>query len=568
MDLEREEQRLAALESYAILDTGPEPAFDELTQLASKICNTPMAFISLVDCDRQWIKSKVGVDLIETPREIAFCNQTIRGAETFIVEDAFDDERFDANPLVHEYPGIRSYIGAPLITPEGYAIGAVCAMDRVPRHFDKTQTKSLALLAQEVVMQLELRRKVLLLSETNRHLRDKDQTASETMQAKSRFLANMSHEIRTPMNGVMGVLELLDQTALNPEQKELVGIARDSAEALLNVVNDVLDFSRIEAGVLVLSETLDDPRRMLENIHASFAPQAQAKKIGLKINIGPEVPKLIRSDWGKIRQVLVNLVANALKFTPTGGRVSVNFDVARAKDQKATMKFSIKDSGIGIPKDFQPKIFDAFSQADSSLTRQYGGTGLGLAICARLVELLGGRIDLSSETGKGSTFEVELPVEIGAHDSQASTRNAESTRQIQARFRSGKALRVLLCEDNLVNQRVTRGILEKCGIEVRVVENGAAAVALYSSEPFDAILMDVQMPIMDGEEATRQIRALEQITFAHVPIIALTAHAFASDRDRYLAVGMDHYLAKPFSQIELLKILESVVTETNGIRLN
>jgi len=377
--------------------------------------------------------------------------------------------------------------------------------------------------------------------------------AESASRAKSEFLANMTHEIRTPINGILGMTQLAIEATSPEERREYLELVKGSGEALLALINNVLDLSKIEAGRLELERIPFELEPLVRHTVASMAWQAREKSVALEWRIDEDVPPRLTGDPGRLRQVLVNLLANALKFTDRG-RVGIDVGVEAESGDDVALHFSVEDTGIGIPSDKHDVIFDSFTQADGSTSRKYGGSGLGLAICARIVELMDGHIWVESTPSVGTTFHftVVFGVAPASEDPLAAP-------PLPAVVRS---LRVLLAEDNPVNRLLAVKLLEKDGHTVTTAADGREAVERLAREAFDVVLMDVQMPEMNGFEATAAIRARERGTGRHQFIVALTAHALRGDRERCLEAGMDSYVSKPISRASLAAVLAEAASQT------
>ncbi len=408
-----ENERLQALINYEVLDTVPEQDFDDLTSIAAHICGTPIALVSLVDSDRQWFKSKVGIDAEETSRDVAFCAHAILGKEPLIVNDATQDERFRDNPLVTGGPKIRFYAGAPLNTPDSRKIGTLCVIDKRPRELTDDQRAALEALSRQVISQLELRGKIRALRETSQQLQKMRHVAESANRAKSDFLATMSHELRTPMNAIIGFSELIQEDAEDAGHEmyssDLQKI-QTSAKHLLTLINGVLDLSKVEAGKMKLYLEQFEIAPVVHEVAATVRTLIQSNANRLEICLQDDLGSMY-SDLTRFRQILLNLLSNAAKFTQHG---CVTLTVKRSKavgQCRELITVEVVDTGIGMTDEQMARLFQPFSQADSSTTRHYGGTGLGLSLCRHFCQMLGGEISVDSAAGAGARFTVQLPLQ-------------------------------------------------------------------------------------------------------------------------------------------------------------
>ncbi len=539
-----EPRRLQRLRELALLDTAAEPLLDAFTTLACDVTGMPIALISLVDADRQWFKSAVGLPQGgETSREVSFCGHVVAGTDTlFEVPDARLDRRFHDNPLVTGDPGIRHYAGAPLTLPGGERIGTVCLIDRTPGQLSAEHRRFLEQLSATIVHVLLLRGQEL---DQRRALELALAQAERASRAKSDFLAAMSHEIRTPINGVLGLSRMLASSALPEREAGWVRTLDQCASTLLALVNGVLDLSKIEAGQMLLERTALDLRALAGELAGMFRFRAAECGLGFVLDIDPALPQHVLGDPLRLRQVLTNLLGNAAKFTGAG-----QFGLAVRQGPGDTVSFDVHDTGPGIAPAVQQQLFRPYVQADASVARTHQGSGLGLAIVRELCHLMGGRVELRSTPGQGSVFTVHLPLPAVA--TEAAPGAGTGTTLAQDGF---GALRVLLVDDNEVNLLVGEGLLQQAGVrDIATAPDGETALALCAQQSFDLVLMDCQLPGIDGLEATRVLRRRGW----RGPIVALSAGAMREDQQACLAAGMDGYLGKPVDPQALRACLQGL----------
>ncbi|WP_227670089.1 GAF domain-containing hybrid sensor histidine kinase/response regulator [Psychrobacter namhaensis] len=573
-----EEERINKLRKYRVLNNNDEPAFERLIALAKLFFDMPVVAISFMDEDTQYLKSALGLDgVCQTTREIAICNYTVLSNEVFIVPDLAKDSRFSQNPLVTGSPYLRFYAGAPIILHENnksYRLGSLCVMDMKPNHhFDDQQAQVLAQFAMMAADALQLQ--------------DKQREAKHANEMKSDFLANMSHEIRTPMNGIIGMVEMLGETTLSTEQQEYVDNIKVSNEHLMAIINGILDLSKVESGKMTIDSVPVNLSALCNEVVSLFAVKARQRGLILDYHYTESLSTYVQGDPVRLKQILANLVNNAIKFTREGGRVSIDVkhvpnchcndhDDQRSKEyeftsaQKSssgkvtttsvpneamTLCIEVTDTGVGIKAESLEAIFDAYDQANKFTHRLYGGTGLGLSVCKSLVDLMGGYIDVDSKVGVGTTFSVLLPLpSIDEHQYEAWQGLNDLSIIAPTHERAGH---ILLVEDDTVNAIIAKKALNNSGHTVTHVTDGQQAIEIFALSPerYDVILMDHHMPILDGVQATIKLHELYDPQTLP-PIIALTANAMDGERKKYLNVGMQDYCTKPFKQEQLNALVQ------------
>jgi signal transduction histidine kinase/ActR/RegA family two-component response regulator len=466
-----------------------------------------------------------------------FCKEVISKQEPLYVASAPKDPYWSPSPVWTEH-GFHSYYGVPIFWPDGNPFGTICIMDLVETNYPPEFLRWLSCF---------------------RDLVEADLISAAQYLNKTEFLAAVSHELRTPMNGIIGMTESLMASGLTVDQLSEVDTIRDCAETLVIMLNDILDISKIESGRLEIDSQPFNLSELLANIEKLWRHRAKIGGLDFDVKSEGFVPTWLSGDANRIKQVLSNLIANAIKFTQAGS-VAVRITGVSGTDQEFRLRVEVIDSGIGLNSEEQGRIFEQFVQVSSSGSHRFGGTGLGLAISKNLVNIMGGQIGVVSEPAKGSTFYFELPLEIPSNVTAKPKTPVANSDMFDA-----SGLRVLVVEDNRINQKVIRSLLNILNCEPSFAENGVEAIEKVKSDLFDVILMDIEMPIMNGVDATREIRAIGGWC-SNVPIVAVTANAMAGDRDRYMEAGMTGYLPKPIEPQQFLKVvLESAFKAPSDI---
>jgi len=539
---DNEQDRLKALRRYNILDTLPEEEFDDIAKLVAYICDVPVAHVSFMDEHRQWFKATVGFEPGDVERTTTFCQYTIMESNIWVIPDATKEPKLIDNPNVNGGFNVKFYAGIPLTTPDGYNIGTICAIDHVTKNINEDQKNALSILAKHVISQLELRMK-------NVELDRQKEIAELAIYAKDSFLANMSHEIRTPLNAIIGFTDLLSQSELTATQKDYIGNVQTAGENLMIIINDILDLSKIESGNLIIEKHPFNLKKALKHTYDLLKVKV-SEDIEFNLFLDADLPEVVVGDKGRINQILTNLAGNAIKFTEEGD-ITISVKKTEETDKNYTLRFSIKDTGIGISEDKLNTIFDRFTQAEESTTRRFGGTGLGLNIVKQLIELQKGEIQVKSKLGRGSEFYFTLS--FAKADPSYNNHYEEAILQ-----KPLQKLSILLCEDNILNQKLAKSVIQEFGFDLDIANNGEEGIEMLLKNDYDLILMDLQMPLKDGYSTTEYIRnELE----SEIPIIAMTAHSLVGEQQKCFDIGMNGYVPKPFKQPELLAEIIRVLDE-------
>ena len=556
---ENENSRLRSLRSYGILDADFEQQFEGFVKMAAAVCEVPIAYISLIDGDNIILKAKLGIAETSFKRSESFSELTLSENDIFEVENASKNKLLNKITLPNSLKNILFYAGTPIINKSGYTLGTLCIMDVQERKLSSNAKQVLKLLAEQVMIIFDARKREIQFEvekKISRRMEHKLMLAKVTSDEANRvqeiFFANMSHEIRTPLNGVIGMTNLLSNTSLSAEQRDYVNTIKESSANLLVIINDILDISKIKMGKIVFEDVNFNLDTLVKNSINPLQFIAKEKGVILKASIDNDIPPYLCFDTVRLNQILTNLLSNAIKFTHTGKiDLIINLQEQYATDN--TLEFIVKDTGIGIPKDKLNSIFESFTQASDDTTRKYGGTGLGLSIVKQLIELQGGNIKVKSEMGLGTTFTFYLSIKTGINQNKGNTAIEEKL--------DLKGIKILVAEDNLVNQKVIQLTLTNWNAGVTIVNDGNEAIEKLNRGLFDIVLMDLQMPILNGFEATKRIRLSTEKQYCAIPIIAMTASALSGEKEKCIANGMNDYVSKPFEPIELYNKIKVSMSE-------
>ncbi len=550
----QEENRIKALFEYKIDFTTSEEVLDEITFLLSIICDTPIACITLLDSNKVWFKSKVGLELVSLDKSISFSNHVIQQNTIFEITNSLEDPRFIDHPMVKGLPGIQYFAGIPLVSHSGYNIGVLCVLDYKKRFLNDHQKIALRSLAKNVIIYFELNRYKKNLDKTN-------QKANECAKVKEEFLCNMSHEIRTPLNAICGFTELLSKTFLKKNQREMLNIMKSSVDILMAFINNILDFSKIEYGNITITNHPFNLHKSIIDLKDLFSHKALEKNLELSFDIDKKLPQIINGDKIRLYQILINLVGNAIKFTHKG-KVKLAIKLIEENEEKIGINFSVMDSGKGIEKNKIKSIFEKYQKGNTDISQKYEGLGLGLSMSKSLVEIQGGELSVDSEIGVGSIFNFTLlfnklsEEKIIKYYKEEKLKDENKIEQEKLYFNNElqkiikkDVVELLICDDTLFNLILIDKIFENSIVRVDHAENGKIGLEKFEKKNYDIILLDLKMPEMDGFEFASVIRNIKK---SDVIILAMTANNSCYEKQKCFDLGMNDYFTKPFERKNLL----------------
>ncbi len=528
-------ERLENLRYLEILDTINEEIFDNIVQIASAICETPIALISLIDEKRQWFKARIGLDPPETPREVAFCAHAILGESLFEISDSRKDERFHDNPLVTGSPNVVFYAGQPLKTSQNHNIGTLCVIDNKPKILTDVQKNILEKLSKQVVQLIELKVKASELE-----IARKEAVAAN--QSKLDFIAAISHDIRNPLNSLFGLADILDISETDPEKKVIISQFKNSADVILRIVNDIIDLSRFESQGLQESNRIFALDQTLVSILTFFKSEAKRKGIEFDFFRAPEIRNFYFSDERKIEKILWNLLSNAFKFT-SAGKVSFRIETEDKDSTGCKIKITIEDTGPGIAPEVLPNLFQKYASF-SPKEVEMAGSGLGLSIVQSSLNALGGSIETSSQKGVGTKFVIKLQLQPGLATSEIPSHKEETLSEeiVKKRIRS---IPILVADDNEMNRKILLNYLKPFGAICSEAKTGFETVDWAKENKAGILFVDIEMPGLSGVEAIQKIERKQEHEFTFV---ACTGLCLPEEKEKIMDAGFDFYIPKPYNK--------------------
>jgi signal transduction histidine kinase/DNA-binding response OmpR family regulator len=548
---DKERDRIQNLMEYDLNYEFNDEELQSIAKLASFITGLPQAYVTIVGVKYTNFLTSVGSDVQGAPREMTFCNYCIQQDNFFELKDTLVDERSKDSTYIKCVPNpLRYYGGWPLKSKEGYNLGSICVCSMEPFEMAEDHKIALKTLADQVMTQFQLKRQNRLLSAAKLK-------AEKLSKIKDDFISNISHELRTPLNAINGYAEILGKSKLDPDQQEAVSIIQNSSEILITLVNDILDFSKINSEKLALEKIPFSLEKTVKLVYDLLLKKAEQKNIHLVNIFDEKIPKKIMGDKIRINQIIMNLAGNAIKFTEKGS-VTIEVKLLEESEKDLILYFSVRDTGIGIPRDKLDKIFERFEQAGTEITRKFGGTGLGLNISKNLVELHDGKLEVKSIYGEGSEFFFSIKFDKFTLNNEVQQELMVDQLKSKNIIKSNlEKLRVLICEDNSVNIKLINHMFKGKVTHLEIAENGKVAIEILKRKMFDVILMDVHMPDMDGLETTKYIRNTLKL---NVPIIGFTATSSQAEKEMCLEVGMNDCITKSFLSEEVFHNMCSVVS--------
>lgn len=539
-----ESARLSALKGLEILDTPEEEMFDEITKLASMICNAPISLVSLIDETRQWFKSHHGLTARETPRSIAFCSHAILGDEVFVVPNAKEDDRFKNNPLVDEAPNVIFYAGIPLALDDQIKLGTLCVIDNKPRELNENQIQMLRLLGKQTVRLLQMRK-------ATERLEIEKLAAQRATAAKRDFIAAISHDIRNPLNSLLGMSEMIREADLSPTVLGYVDHIRNAGEVILHLVNDTIEISRLEENASVTNNEWFELYQCLHILDSFFIAETKRKQIEFKLNNQVNQNIILHSDKRKIEKIFWNLTANAVKFTNKGAvTFSVHLEI-KTKDE-GILQIEVSDTGPGISPEVKDKLFQKYNQFVPEGCG-ISGSGLGLSIVKLSLQELKGEVEVESTLGEGSLFKVKIPILWKLEETKSLPQKTEIS-PISHLPSFSRPQRVLIADDNDLNRKVLRSYLKPLQFEIKETSNGIDAERELNESPYDIAFLDIEMPGKHGTEIAKGLAGKP-----HRPaLFACTGLCMPEEKDQILASGFEYFMPKPYLKEELYKHLREI----------